>query len=629
MANIPFKDIKFPDLPDTYTVPEVDTTLSTTGAAADAKKTGDEITALKADLTAVDSALSLSSELVYVSGGVVTGSFNTDNTRIRSMPFVISAGDVVKSDGTYAMFVAIYNSITQSTISYEKASGSWGTADIDLSDYAGKLGVIAIRKVGSETSNISADVPTINEHIKLKRICKIARDYTALVDSYGLTTITYSDFFYANISTAGVITWLVYASAYSNALSRDIIKGKFKIIPLTDNIMFRIVKYNDNDEWIENSPWYSKNGTSISTATTGVEITGKFRLMIATTTQNQNASVASMLADLGIYAVNCGDASEGIILPFDGFRIDIELKKIGGEYSCEVNPYDNFITVENGVVGFIAPDGNDSNSGLDVLHPKRTFASVFGISNIQTVVLEEGTYTAGTHFTNGMEITQAVNLVGDGNVIIDNGTGSPLNFYRSIFCENIHFKGGFDALIVKLGTIDRTATFINCKFSESMTGNGLTIQGGTCICINCEAYDNAYDGFNYHMYNSIVNHALEVDCRGYGNGRYNITEADGQSSNATTSHDGSYIVRVNGDYKCCHGGIVADKECYSANYGCKAGISTVTDATNYPDRMSNYWSRAATMYLYDCDSYGSKYDTAKIENGTIISNKEYASNYAA
>ena len=65
MANIPFKDIKFPDLPDTYTVPEVDTTLSTTGAAADAKKTGDEITALKADLnhlglSVVDGAINVS-----------------------------------------------------------------------------------------------------------------------------------------------------------------------------------------------------------------------------------------------------------------------------------------------------------------------------------------------------------------------------------------------------------------------------------------------------------------------------------------------------------------------------------------------------------------------------------------
>ena len=43
MANIPLKSIKFPDLPDTYTVPVVDNTLAVAGAAADAKKTGDEL----------------------------------------------------------------------------------------------------------------------------------------------------------------------------------------------------------------------------------------------------------------------------------------------------------------------------------------------------------------------------------------------------------------------------------------------------------------------------------------------------------------------------------------------------------------------------------------------------------
>ena len=53
MANKPLQSIKFPGLNDTYTTPQVDATLTTTGAAADAKKVGDEITSVKQDLSKV------------------------------------------------------------------------------------------------------------------------------------------------------------------------------------------------------------------------------------------------------------------------------------------------------------------------------------------------------------------------------------------------------------------------------------------------------------------------------------------------------------------------------------------------------------------------------------------------
>ena len=54
MANKNLKSIKFPGLTDTYVVPQVDDTLTQTGRPADAKKTGDEIDALKEDLKTVD-----------------------------------------------------------------------------------------------------------------------------------------------------------------------------------------------------------------------------------------------------------------------------------------------------------------------------------------------------------------------------------------------------------------------------------------------------------------------------------------------------------------------------------------------------------------------------------------------
>lgn len=56
MARKKLKDIKFPDLPDTYFVPEIDATLSTEGAAADAKAVGDALD-LKPDKTELEEAI--------------------------------------------------------------------------------------------------------------------------------------------------------------------------------------------------------------------------------------------------------------------------------------------------------------------------------------------------------------------------------------------------------------------------------------------------------------------------------------------------------------------------------------------------------------------------------------------
>jgi hypothetical protein len=88
MANKPLKSIKFPGLNDTYTVPEVDATLATTGAAADAKKVGDEISDLKEDLSEILPHVKGDAELVKTIDGYNGG--NTVNLSMANSPYVLS-----------------------------------------------------------------------------------------------------------------------------------------------------------------------------------------------------------------------------------------------------------------------------------------------------------------------------------------------------------------------------------------------------------------------------------------------------------------------------------------------------------------------------------------------------------
>lgn len=331
--------------------------------------------------------------------------------------------------------------------------------------------------------------------------------------------------------------------------------------------------------------------------------------------------------------LNVANKRETIALPFDEDKIKATIYKDNNGYYTDFNVKNCFINKKDGINVFLSPDGDDVNDGLSIRTPKKTIAGALSVKNIQTLLMSEGVYKSGKNFIAGEEIEKSINIIGLGNVVIDNGIGeknAPICIKNSCYIESVHFSYGWNTIKVLLSE-SQTVVFSKCVFSDSDradNSNGLSILGGTSYVIDCKAYNNAFDGLNYHANNNIVNHTLEVNCESYNNGSSHLTLDIWQSSNATTSHDGSYIVRLNGKYYACHGGVVADKDCKSANYGCSSGISTITDA-NYPDRMSNYWTSNSEMYLYNCESYGSKYDTASIRGGTITSNTDYSSKYNA
>ena len=340
----------------------------------------------------------------------------------------------------------------------------------------------------------------------------------------------------------------------------------------------------------------------------------------------QNLTEAQKLRARQNIGVQNQDVTE-ITYPFT-FDMGVKLYKTTEKYFTDFVPQSKAITKVNGVVVFVSTNGDDSNDGLTISTPKKTFESALAVSDVTSLILLEGNYNVGTHFTAGLTVSADINIIGIGNVVISSGTGNPVTFTGNLYCENVIFSGGNNTVIFKPTTASKTGTFYHCKFKNSYRLNGLSIQGGKAYVVECEAFDNAYDGFNYHANDtdSIIAKSIEIGCKAYNNGLINLSGTEGQSSNASTSHDNCDIIRVNGEYHTCHGGVVADKQCNSACYGSRAGISTVTDS-NYPDRMSNYWCSYGSMWLYDCVSYGSKYDTAKINGGTITSNVTYNSNY--
>ena len=135
MANKPLQSIKFPGLSDTYTTPQVDNTLTTTGAAADAKKVGDELTSVKQDLSESGSFLE-----IWKNGGIasVTGE-NADSAsnRIRT-GFLSDLFKEVTPDNGYKIAIFAYDKTTSAYSgcwdgsSYVKGTITWFETSVVL-----------------------------------------------------------------------------------------------------------------------------------------------------------------------------------------------------------------------------------------------------------------------------------------------------------------------------------------------------------------------------------------------------------------------------------------------------------------------------------------------------------------
>lgn len=90
MANVPLKSIKFPGLSDTYTVPQIDSTLTQQGKAADAKKTGISLMLLSDDIP------DTTQTYTFVDGTVSQVTHSRNGTVVRTDAFTYETSTITE-----------------------------------------------------------------------------------------------------------------------------------------------------------------------------------------------------------------------------------------------------------------------------------------------------------------------------------------------------------------------------------------------------------------------------------------------------------------------------------------------------------------------------------------------------
>ncbi|MGL4852901.1 MAG: hypothetical protein ACRC3Z_09715 [Phocaeicola sp.] len=282
---------------------------------------------------------------------------------------------------------------------------------------------------------------------------------------------------------------------------------------------------------------------------------------------------------------------------------------------------------------YISSNGNDDSDGKTPNTAFLTFKKARDSGNDNdTIVFLEGLYESGVHFESFQEV-KLRNLIGIGTVVIDNKGGMPMDITKSTYIENIEFiNGRCGSLRCNFSSDNDTLYAYKCKFNYSIDAStslgGLRALGGNYYLVECEASYNEADGFNYHISpgGSIPNFT-EINCKGFFNGAHPIV-AEYYSNNGSTAHDGAKGIRLNCQYGICKGGIIADvnQGTITYNFGCKAHSSTQVIGND--DFCANiYCGTNAVMYLYDVESFGSKYDISVTGGGVVNTDTEYDSVY--
>ena len=234
MANKVLKSIKFPGLNDTYTIPQVDNTLAVSGAAADAKKTGDAIGDLKsaADLIAsvypdkIKSTVLTSGKYVNINNGVIgdqptwtcTGYIpvkpNTEYTLKRAS--MVNGGCYTTADATGFETDKII-ALNSGTTDYVFTTGA-NTHYVVVSFPTTYIDYVKLYEGTPGTNTLNADlvVPQLSNYTNTTAMTALLKSYTANYSS-DITVGTVSQMPNAD----NVFTNTIYRMYFANGSTSD------------------------------------------------------------------------------------------------------------------------------------------------------------------------------------------------------------------------------------------------------------------------------------------------------------------------------------------------------------------------------------------------------------------------
>lgn len=564
---------------DTFTMEgvKIDNTLSVTGRAADAKKTGDEIGALKEDLD----------YLINVKRFTKVN----QNAQIYEYSFVKGVEYTVSNksaSGAVWLRTCTSDGTEIDAIYYEMASGT-SVIFIPSQDanyfriYSGDVAerVVEINTYGEVTDDIYSRLESAEKEVDI--LAETGERYknwqvyrkpegftidlplTIYTDGYSYVT----DYDKEDHKNTSANIW--YVSPTGNNSNT----GKFPVQALkTFSSAYTRMASGDTVVLMEGD--YDRDNDTAVLYQKSVNIIGEGKVRIF----NGNFSPFSAVSGYS----NVYKATRTY-----GERV-YEVDTVGDDI-CRLTLVDSIESVES-TEGSYYKTGNDF-----YVHP-----------------IKSGTPNA----TGGARIFISLNY---DDLFSANNQDQDVKFYL----ENVTIVGSAKSCrydrVSSSNSLDVCLDNVRFVWCGSENRNAVELFGGNLFLNGCSVHGSYRDGFNYcgtDTSGSTLrdNCIVEINCFATDCG-FERTETN---MNASTAHRNSKVIRVNGYYSECHGANCADVQEYteSINLGCVAFNSGSVDGYNGGFSAQQAGTK---MWLENCIAIGSLYDVSCANNAELTMNR--------